>query len=180
MEDTVLRDREPDYEAYDPAEFSPPGPPTLNDPSVEAEPHPPDGGFPVPEFDPRLIEEFEGLLFVGALKARFVWFGHTFVIRTLHQGELLDATLVCKPWIGTQGDWKAYVTAIVAACIVSVDGRELPIPLVNEVHESLLEERFNYVNSKWFPPTVDVVYDRWLLLEAKVNEIMEAAGKVSG
>lgn len=124
-------------------------------------------------FDPRYKEDFEGLAFLGALEARFSFIGHTFHIRTLATHELLAVGKIIKAYDGTIGQTKAYATAMVALATVSVDGVGLPIP-----HEDSNDDldwafqRFNYVAAKWFPFTVDYVYERCLLLEDRVLTVL--------
>ena len=90
---------------------------------------------PLPEFDGRWRDEFEGLLYIGALTDRFVWLGHEFHIRTLTTGELAEVALVSKPYDGTEASMKAYQAGVVAASVLSVDGRPLPQPITTEPGE---------------------------------------------
>lgn len=132
------------------------------------------------EFDPRFKQDFEGLLFIGKLTDSFTWMGHRFVIRTIPSDDLLDMGLLHKPFVGTIADVKAYQMLVVAACIVTVDGQAPPFPITNEDADTLLLNRWNFVRKSWFPPTVDVIYERYLLLEKRVEDVIEAMGKVSG
>jgi len=132
------------------------------------------------EFDPKFREDFEGLLYIGKLTDTFDWLGHRFVIRTLTTDEILEVGLIHKEYAGSLADAKAYQAAVVAACVESVDGRSLPIPLSNHPEDTSLINKFRFVNSSWFPPTLDAIYERYLLLEAKVARVIESMGKVSG
>lgn len=133
---------------------------------------------PLPEFDRRWRDAFEGLLFIGKLEGSFKWMGHDFRIRTLLTDEVLEVGLLHKEYVGTLADVKAYQAAIVAACVVSVDGQPPPIPLTDE--QTDLTAKFNYVLRHWFPPTLDAVYEEYLKLEYKVNQVIEAMGKALG
>ncbi len=126
-------------------------------------------------FDPRYVEEFEGLLFVGSLRKRFRWMGHEFVIRTLTTNETLEVALIQKPYLGTLGEIKAYQAAVVAACIVTVDGNPPPIPVTDDGND--LEARFFYVVNHWQPIIIDMIYGQLMMLEQKVNEVLVAMGK---
>ena len=145
-----------------------------------SEPQAPSVAEAPPEFDPRFRQDFEGLLYLGRLTDTFSWLGHTFTIRTLSSGEVLEVGLLHKKYVGTLADVKAYQAALVAACVVEVDGQPMPVPLTNAAADTALVNRFNYVLRSWFPPTLDVVYERYLLLEARVGEVIEAMGKASG
>jgi len=83
----------------------------------------------VPPFDERYKEDFEGLMFLGALTASFSYIGHKFIIRTLTSFEYLAAARVTKSFEDTIGANRAQATVVAALCIVSVDGKQLPIPI---------------------------------------------------
>ena len=135
---------------------------------------------PPPEFDSRYREEFEGLLYLGKLNHRFSWAGHRFVIRTLTSGDITEIGLLHKPYRDTVGETKAYQALVVAACIETVDGKALPLPITNQAEDTMLVNRFEYVLRVWFPPTLDAVYEQYLILETKVEEALKAMGKVQG
>lgn len=142
-------------------------------------------GKPLPSFDMRHADDLEGLVFLGALQAKFSWVGHDFIIRTLTQDEIMTSALVIKPFMGSLGEPKAYSTAIAAMCIVSVDGRELPIPIEqrpgpNGLEMAWAQVRFDYVKRNWFASTVDKVYSEFLDLEAVVGEVIQAMGELYG
>ena len=139
-----------------------------------------DSKTPLPEFDPKVRNDFEGLLYVGRLTDVFDWLGHRFQIRTLTVGEICEVGLLHRQYVGTLADVKAYQAAIVAACVMSVDDRPMPMPITNEVTDTGLLNRFNYVMRSWFPPTLDAVYERYLLLEERVEAVVKAMGKAPG
>src|SRR5690348_6594372 len=72
----------------------------------------------IPEFDPKVRQDFEGLLYLGRLTHTFNWLGHRFLIRTLSAGEILEVGLLHKPYIGSLADVKAYQAAVVAAAVL--------------------------------------------------------------
>lgn len=164
-----------------------PGPssPALDQPT---EPHPVtdegDGAEPeeepLPEFDPRWSQAFEGLLFLGKLQKTFTWMGHKFLIRTLVTDEVLEVGLLHAQYVNTLADVKAYQAAVVAACVVKVDDQPPPIPITDEESDTPLAARFNYVLKHWFPPTLDVIYEEYLQLEDTVNKVIAAMGKAHG
>lgn len=166
------------YASYSPEEVRPPQP----EPSGDGRPALTDGeGNLLPTFDERYVQDFEGLLYLGALTKSFSWLGHTFVIRTLTQGEVLIVPLLIKPWTGTIGESKAYVTAMVALGVISVDGEELPMPVGDGDGEfAWAHQRFAYARANWFQYTIDRVYSEYLTLEAKVRDVIEAMEKASG
>lgn len=131
-------------------------------------------------FDERHKLDFEGLLFLGHLTDTFVWMGHKFTIRTLTTNEYLEVALLHKQYQGTIGDIRCYTAAIVAACIERVDGKELPLPLERTARDNQLSYRYQYISEHWYPWIIDAVYERFQLLEARVEKVLEAMGKVSG
>lgn len=132
------------------------------------------------EFDPRHRQDFIGLTFIGALKKRFVWAGHEFVIRTLGTNDVIEAAMLQKPYLGSMAEIKAYQAACVAACLLSVDGQPMPTPITDEVTDTRLATRFQYVLDHYQPILIDVIYGELMKLEAKVNEVLIAMGKASG
>lgn len=159
-----------DYAPFDPREASSKQPPATVDETAS--------NPAVPSFDPRYTEEFEGLLFLGALRKRFRWMGHEFVLRSLVTSEVLEVGLIQKPYMGSMGEIKAYQAAVVAASILSVDGKPPPIPVTDM--DSDLEARFQYVITHWQPIVIDMLYGQVLSLEMTVNETLSAMGKARG
>jgi hypothetical protein len=134
----------------------------------------------LPEFPPEMRKPFEGLLYIGLLRTQFTWMGHTFEIRTLNDDEILEVGLITKPYFGTIAEAKAYQTATVAACIERVDGQALPVPLAASAQDTVLHTRFRWVSRNYFPPTIDAVFEQYLLLDAQVEKVLEAVGNGSG
>lgn len=164
-----------DFAAFDPTEIRIPE----DTPQGGAEDTDPE---PMGPFDERYREPFAGLMFLGALQASFDFIGHRFVIRTLTTDETLAIGMITKEFEETIGAQRAYATALVALCIQSVDGRQLPSPIgTDDNNYAWAFERFNYVKARWFPYVVDNIYERYLLLESKTIEVLqEMAKKVSG
>lgn len=180
-----MPERDPDF--YDAGSGLPssPGPlPTGPLPGAEPEPDtqaateaPSD---PPAEFDPRVRDPFTGLLYLGELKDSFDWLGHRFQIRTLRSGDLLEIALVVAKYADTIGASRAYADATAAACLISVDGKELPVAITTEPTDTDFIARFEYVSKTYYPPVIDVIYDRYLQLEGKVEEAIAAMGKAPG
>ncbi len=177
------------------------GPDALSDPSavmydaplhsqtdLGTEPHPAAEAPPpqvssetdgIPEFDPRVRQDFEGLMYLGYLPDEFEWLGHRFEIRSLNMDQILEIGLLHKRYAETLSDVKAYQTLVVAACMVRLDGRALATPLSNAPEDSITLNQWPIVR-RWFPPTIDHIYTRYLLLETRVREVIDAIGKASG
>jgi hypothetical protein len=173
-----LDEEAPDAAVYDTLD------PTLDQPLTPQERRP---SVPAEEddtpahFDDRHKDDLHGLLYLGALKKKFTWLGHTFVIRTIPVGDIAEIAVVASRYRDTDFAAKAYQAATVAACLITVDGRELPtIPITNNVDDTLIQAKFDYVMNRWFSPTIDRVFTEYWELEVKQKEILEAMGKASG
>lgn len=135
---------------------------------------------PLPEFDPRHRQDFEGLLYLGRLQETFRLWGHTFVIKTLTTEEVAEIGLIIKPYDGTSGFNAAYQAAVVAACVVSVDGKELPKSIEVGGLDELRNVRFPYVLKNWMPPVREEVWNRYFNLELRSRRVLDALGEASG
>lgn len=131
-------------------------------------------------FDPKVRQSFEGLLYLGKLESEFSWLGHSFLIRTLTSGDLLEIGKLHKPYVGTVADVKAYQAAVVASSIVYVDDKPVALPITNEPDDTVVRNRFNYILRSWYPPVIDKVYEEFLLLENQVQEVISSMGEASG
>jgi len=111
------------------------------------------------EFPPEVKQDVDGLMWLGYLTDSFDLYGHSFVIRTLTRGERLAITQITKEYEETLGMADAYQTAIVAASLMSIDGK----PLVdlhkgsNPLHR--IKENFELVQ-KWYDPVIESLYER--------------------
>lgn len=159
--------------SYDPTVL---GQPVQDDPGTLRD----EDGNLLPSFDTKYVEPFKGLAYIGALSDTFSWLGHTFSIRTLRDGEKLAVASIIKPYVETMGADRAYADAMVAMCITEVDGSDLPIPIgeSRKAHEWGLQ-RFLYVKDTWFSTTVDVVFNRYLVLEDLARQVVAAMEKAS-
>lgn len=170
---------EPTFASYDPTEIHPdlvPGEPPLDLAEEVVEDEILDVAF-----DEKYVEDFDGLMYLGALTKTFEWVGHKFVIRTLTADEYLMVALLTKPYANSIGEARAYNTAMVAMCVVSVDGQPLPLPIMAEKNDAAwAHQRFNYVKSRWFNFTIDLVNSQFLELEFRANEVLRQMGEASG
>jgi hypothetical protein len=130
--------------------------------------------------DPRWRTDFHGLLYLGALRARFSWLGHVFRIRTLRGDEELIVAQLGSAWAETMGGARAHAIAMVALSVESIDGHPMPSPLGEQDAGSIgwAEERFRYAG-RWYSYTIDAIFERYLELEGRVREVMAELGKGS-
>lgn len=154
------------------------------EPQVPAEPEEPaDDVAPVPgpaEFDEKHRMKFRGLLYVGALTDQFELFGHSFTIATPSETERLQIGLVMQPYQTTMTAEIAYQNALVAAYLVDIDGRKLPEPITTDPKDVALLHRFKWVTSNLRRVVVNALFERCLVLDKQVDEVLAAMGKASG
>lgn len=128
--------------------------------------------LPEPEQEEPLGAGVLGLLYVGKLTKSFNYQGHDFVIKTLKIGEELEATLVTEEYQNSPDYARALATALVAASIETVDGKPLVAPL-GPSEDDLLQRKFTYIREKWYWPTIDYIYDRYVELLQQQKEALD-------
>jgi hypothetical protein len=119
-------------------------------------------------------DDFEGLLFLGKLEKevdRIPY--HKFVVRTLTINEKLEVSLLAKPFIETIGYGRAYKASVVAAGLVSVDGRDM-VPLSKGIN--VIRQKYDYIINNWYDTVIDILYQEIETLETKVIVILEQLG----
>ena len=135
----------------------------------------------LPQFDQAYAKDFDGLNYLGALTHEFEWLGHKFVIRTLTVDEYLAVAAITKDYLEGVSGAQAYATAIVSLCIETLDGQYLPIPVQEETKGyAWAYQRFNFVKSRWYPYTINRVFDEFNKLETRAEKVFESMGNASG
>ena len=128
-----------------------------------------------PEFDPKYRRDFEGLLYIGKVSRTIKWLGHTFILRSMTIDEILEIGQLHQPYANTVADIKAWQALTIAACLVSLDGKPIALPVGEG--STTLESKFNYIKLNWYPWVLDKLYEQYLLLDSQVAEVIEAMGK---
>ena len=125
-------------------------------------------------------EDFTGLLVMGALRGWFEWCGHRIAIRTLKGDEELAVAQIMREYEGGIGGTKAYASAIAGLCVESIDRKPMPVPLGEDpaAPYKWVLERFNYA-LRWYPPTIDAIFEAYLQLESRQREVLARLGKSS-
>lgn len=135
---------------------------------------------PLPEFDSKYREPFEGLLYLGRLEETFRRWGHTFVIRTLTTEQMAEIGQIMKPHQGTTAQNAVYQAAVVAASVVTVDGEPLPGAITIDNSDELATVKFPYVMRNWLPPVREALYNKCFALELISRQVLESMGEASG
>jgi hypothetical protein len=144
---------------------------------VEADPDEPDDFDEdiVAKFDPRWLDEMEGLLFVGRVSHEFNLGGHKITIATPEAQDSLRAAMLIKQYQETAGALRALTLAALATCLIKVDGHVLPRGIMADGSDDM-EARFVWV-SKLHTSVVDGIYREYEELEIRVSEAIESLGK---
>lgn len=125
-------------------------------------------------------KDFDGLLLIGSLRSKFEYLHHVIRIRTLNSFDLLIAAHLSAEWAANIGRERAHATAIACLAIEFIDGQPLPSPL-GESDDNIewARQRFRWTQ-RLYPFTVDRIYDEYIILGARVVQILEDMGKGSG
>jgi hypothetical protein len=122
-------------------------------------------------------DEFEGLLFVGYLQREITRIPfHKFVVKTLTINDKLEISLLTKPYLESVGYGRAYKAAVVAAGLVSVDGREL---VSSNKNINVIKQKYDYVVNNWYDTTIELLYNEIEALENRVIIVLQELGIIS-
>lgn len=136
-------------------------------------------GNPFDEFQPQVVEDVEGLIWLGHLEDEFEFCGHEFVIRTLKAEEELQAALLVKEWGDTIGQAKAWAWANIALALVSVDGDVDFCPPVGPDKSGYARARFKWVISRWYWPLGNYIFARFASLVQRQADAVNAVADLS-
>lgn len=134
---------------------------------------------PITELSDEEREHFETLLTIGRITRTVEVFGHKVQISTVTTEETMKVGLACKDYKGTEGYARAYQSAVVAACIRSVNGESWNNALSPGDEEGVYYEKLTKVR-RLYPLVVFEIYQRTLELEAEFAELVNKVGKVKG
>lgn len=125
------------------------------------------------EFPERWKNDFEGLIYLGALEEEVKIPYHKFVIKTLVAADKIGIIQLSKEYEGSVGYNRIYRAACVAAALVSVDGRVL-VPSEKKV--PILKQKYDYVTNSWYEPVIDLLYNKINELELRAIRVMVEMG----
>lgn len=115
-------------------------------------------------FPEEVIDDVEGLLWLGYLEDSFDFCGHNFVIRTLKLEDEMVAGLAAKDYEDSISKAKAWIAAQVGMALVSVDGDESFCPQAGPDKKNFARARFQYVTRNWYEPTIGYIYAKYIEL----------------
>ena len=123
-----------------------------------------------------LDEETYGLIYRGFLTSEIKIGVHKIAIRTLRIGEELEAALLAAKYRESVEYPRALATAQVAACITSVDGKQLLEERLGPQDEKL-EAKFQYIQQNWYWPTIHAVHSEYMRLVQEMLDKYETVKK---
>lgn len=123
-------------------------------------------------FSEHMREPVEGLAYLGKLTDNVKFCGHTFGLRTLLPQDKLAISVVLQPYRNTLLEVNAFQLAHIGAALTSVDDDEGFCPAIGPDIEEHVRARLNWVAGRWYDPTVDFLWARYKLLEAKAAQGM--------
>jgi hypothetical protein len=121
-------------------------------------------------FDRKHREPFTGLLFLGKLSDTVTILGHSFLLETPDQNTRLESGILHKRYLNSISSEIGWAAIVVASYLKAVDGTPLPEPIGPE--DTGLNSRFNWVVKNLFGEVIQRVYEKCLLLDARVSELM--------
>jgi hypothetical protein len=124
-------------------------------------------------FPPEVAQDVIGLMHLGHLTGRFEVMGHVFVLRTLKLGEELAVGQVVDEFAGTVVQGQAFAAALVAASLMTVDGRPVLAPLGPD-QEATIRDKFEYITQRWYTDTVLEIYEAYKTLQVRQRRAYEA------
>lgn len=130
------------------------------------------------DFPPEVREDVEGLLWLGYLEDEFDFCGHSFVIRTLRGDEELLATLVCKEWVESLGQTRAWVWAQIALALIAVDGDDAFCPPTGPDKRAYARARFQYTQ-RWYWPVAEHIFAKYVELQKRQSEAFKRVEDLS-
>lgn len=133
----------------------------------------------IEDFEPEIREATESLMWLGYIEDNFEFCGHTFVLRTLKGDEELLASLVCKEYVETWGQHRAWAWAQVALALVSVDGDTEFCPQVSVDKKAYARARFNYCTSNWVWAVAEFLYGCYAQLLQRQAEVLQEMESLS-
>lgn len=134
---------------------------------------------PITELTTEERDHFETLLTIGRITRTVEVFGHKIQLTTVTTEDMMKVGLACKDYKGSEGYARAYQSAVVAACIRSVNGESWNNALAPGDEEGVYYEKLAKVR-RLYPLVVFEIYQRAMELEAEFAELVNKVGKVKG
>lgn len=130
-------------------------------------------------FPDEVIDDVDGLLWLGFLEESIEFCGHDFVIRTLRLEDEILSGFVVKDYKDTVSQAKAWIAAQVGMALVSVDGNENFCPQAGPNKKDFARARFQYVTKNWYEPTINYLYVKYVELLERQDKVLKEMENLS-
>lgn len=131
--------------------------------------------------DDSYSDDFIELSSLGYLTSEVNYCGHKFVLRTLRVGEEIVAGRIIKNDEASVSGFKATMSVVVAASLVTVDGMPFMPPLGENDIENNIRQRYKYITTNWYFPIIDfLATEHNKLVQRQAEAIVELQKKSSG
>lgn len=124
-------------------------------------------------FNPEWRQPFQGLVYLGHLEGKVEIPYHSFTVKTLTTGEKIKVVELIRHLEDSIGYARAYRAAIVAAALLTVDGKPL---LVGSKNVEAISQRYRYITDNWYDFVVDLIYEKVNEMEGQVLEVLKELG----
>lgn len=132
----------------------------------------------VTELDVEERKEFQSLLTIGRITKTIDVLGHPVVLKTMTVADELLVGLETQKYRGTEAFARAYQSAIVAATIVSIDKKQLYIPISQEESSSeVFAKKIEKIHSL-YPIVVSEIYKNYMDVEKEFSQLAKKLGKL--
>lgn len=134
---------------------------------------------PFDTFPAEVVQDVEGLIWLGHLEDEFEFCGHEFVLRTLKAEEELQAALLVKEYGDTIGQAKAWAWANIALALTSIDGDQDFCPSLGPDKSGYARARFKWITSRWYWPVGNYIFARYASLVQRQADAVNAVADLS-
>lgn len=125
-------------------------------------------------FPKEFVEPVRGLMFLGRIEREVEFAGHTFLMHTLTEGEILRIGQLIKGYRDTLTEAEAQRLFTLSAAITMVDGEPLYQSISNDYDD--IYERANKLK-KWYPAVIRRLYSDYVAIEKVAIDATNALKK---
>lgn len=130
------------------------------------------------ELNERERQDFQSLLTIGQRSKTVDVLGHPVVLRTMTVTDELLVGLESKKYKGSEAFARAYQSAVVAATVNTIDGKQLYIPISTEESTAeVFEKKLGKVH-KMYPLVVSEIYRHYMEIEKEFAQLAKKLGKL--
>ena len=123
---------------------------------------------------------FQSLVTIGQITRTIDVLGHPVILRTMSVADELMVGLESQKYRGSEAFARAYQSAVVAATVVTIDGKALYTPISAEESDSeVFTHRLKKVHAL-YPLVVSEIYRKYMEVESEFAKLAQKLGKLRG